>query len=244
MFVLDTHGRTTFLNPQELRSAYVELPDPSVLDSVAPAWLTEVRRFSLSARSASHVLESICGENAAMKTGFEGDIQNAVRAWFRGEKLGDGAALGGAVRHVGRAFEDLIGGVYDTLFSADGRLPKDLNDMIGLICHRLNDVAHDYEPQLLEDVAQLLRRLRNKATHEQASPNFGKIRARLSTELLLATSEYFKILHAKGLLRGNIRSFAKGSSRCAIEGQPGQKYFLAWMAMTRGGSLNAFFKQD
>jgi hypothetical protein len=107
-FILDTTKRGEFLLPADLREAYVELPDPSLLDSVAPAWLTEVRRFNVSARNAACTLVSICGASAAARVGFEGDIQNAVHSWFSGEKNRDGAALGGAVRHIGRAFEDLV----------------------------------------------------------------------------------------------------------------------------------------
>jgi hypothetical protein len=241
-FVIDTRGRVGFLDPEELKAAYVELPDPSVLDSVAPAWLTEVRRFNVSARDAARVLASICGAAAAKRSGFEGDIQNAVQSWFRGEKLADGSALGGAVMHVGRAFEDLLRGVHEALFPTSAGRAKMLNDMLGQICSRLNEIAPDYEPQLLDDVAQLLRRLRNASTHEPTSPDFGRIRARLSTELLLATSEYLRILHFKGLLEPMESTSASTSSKYTIEGRSGHTYFFGLDGDDTGRKLEGLFQ--
>ena len=85
-FILDTSLRGKFLDPEQLRLSYVELPDPSMLDTVAPAWLTEVRRFNISARNAARILANICGADAAKTIGFEGDIQNAIQSWFRGKR--------------------------------------------------------------------------------------------------------------------------------------------------------------
>lgn len=239
-FILDTPRRGVFLAPTDLRLAYIELPDPALLDSVAPAWLTEVRRFNVKAREAARSLVAICGTNTAARIGFEGDIQNAVHSWFSGEKHRDGAALGGAVRHVGRAFEDLIRGVYESL-SKNSKRPKTLNDMLDQICTRLNQVAPDYEPQLLEEVSQLLRRLRNASTHEQTSPEFGRIRARLSTELLLATSDYFRILNAKGLLKHPITTSAV-ENKCAIEGKAGERYYFGLDGDDTGKELERLFQ--
>lgn len=244
-FILETRGQRGFLSPEELRSAYVELPDPSGLDAVAPAWLTEVRRFNVKARETSRTLAAICGVDSARRIGFEGDIENAVRSWFRGEKTADGAALGGAVRHVGRAFEDLIRGVHEALFEAPGKRQKNLNDMLGQMCSRLAEIAPGYEPQLIEDVSQLLRRLRNIATHEQMSPEFGRIRARLSTELLLSTADYFRILHERGLLqpsRGT--SDAAGRNKCTIEGRHGQTYYFGIDGDDTGRELERLFQSS
>ena len=242
-FILDTPPSDQFLEPEALRSAYVELPDPSLLDSLAPAWLTEVRRFNIKAREAARHLVSICGASSAEQIGFEGDIRNAVHAWFRGEKGGDGAALGGAVRHVGRAFEDLIRGVCDALSPSNGRRAKNLNGMIGEVCSHLKNVAQDYEPQLLEEVSQLLRRLRNASTHEQTSPEFGRIRARLGTELLLATSEYLNVLNQKGYLRYPTISATEGAiSKCAIEGRLGELYFFGLDGDDTGRELERLFQ--
>jgi hypothetical protein len=238
-FILNTPSRKEFLTPTELRNAYVALPEPALLDSVAPAWLTEVRRFNVDAREAARTLVNICGANAAERSGFEGDIQNAVQSWFRGVKNADGAALGGAVRHVGRAFEDLIRGVYESLSIGSVR-PKNLNDMIQQICSHLNKVCPDYEPQLLEEVSQLLRRLRNASTHEQTSPEFGRIRARLSTELLLATSEYFRILNMEGLIKPSITTGM--TNKCNLVGRPGTQYFFGLDGDDTGRELERLFQ--
>lgn len=241
-FILDTPQREEFLTPANLRDAFVELPDPALLDSVAPAWLTEVRRFNISAREAAQTLGKISGASTATRFGFEGDIRNAVQAWFRGVKLGDGAALGGAVMHIGRAFEDLIRGIFESISVNDGR-PKTVNEMLGKVRTHLNEVAPDYEPQLLEDVSQLLRRLRNASTHEQTSPEFGRIRARLSTELLLATSEYFRILNVKGLIKPGAAVVLTGG-RCAIEGKAGDQYYFGIDGDDTGRELERLFQGE
>jgi hypothetical protein len=241
-FILETRGHRGFLGPDELRAAYVELPDPSGLDAVAPAWLTEVRRFNVKAKETSRTLAAICGVDSARRIGFEGDIENAVREWFRGEKAADGAALGGAVRHVGRAFEDLIRGVHEALFEGSKKRPKNLNDMLGQMCSRLAEIAPGYEPQLIEDVSQLLRRLRNIATHEQMSPNFGRIRARLSTELLLSTADYFRILYERGLLQPSQAIQEGESTKCTIEGRLGQIYYFGLDGDDMGRELERLFQ--
>jgi hypothetical protein len=53
---IDKSRSTEFLEPDDLLAAYVELPDPAMLDSIARAWLTEVRRFADVARDASKTL--------------------------------------------------------------------------------------------------------------------------------------------------------------------------------------------
>lgn len=223
-FTIEAARRGDFLNRTEALEAYVELPDPAVLDAVAPAWLTEVRRFSLSASDAARTLISLAGDDADASLSFEAELRNAVEAWFRGAKHDDGSALGGAVRHVGRAFEDLIGAAHAAMSGSTNR-SRPLNDALARICAHLNQTAAAYEPELLEDVAQLLRRLRNASTHERTSPDFGRIRARLSTELLLATSEYFRILNEAGLLGRPVSSLESGRE-LVIHGMAGTEYLF------------------
>ena len=63
--------RMGFFSEKQLEEAYVDFPDPALLDAVAPAWLTEVRRFSKIAREASRVLASISETGDAEISGFE-----------------------------------------------------------------------------------------------------------------------------------------------------------------------------
>jgi len=246
-FVIESAIRDRFMTEDEARKSYMELWDTSILDNIAPAWLTEVRRFNASARTAAKTMVSICGADAARRIGFESDIENAVMAWFRGAKLNDGAALGGAVRHVGRAFEDLVQGVYEVLFSqtAGGKSTKTLNEMLIAICSRLRGHAPHLEPQLLDDIANLLRRLRNASTHERTSPDFGKIRARLSTELLLATSDYLSILHRDGYLSWRIiEQGAKKEIRYDAQGDEGSTYYFGLDGDDTGKELERLFQQN
>lgn len=234
-------GRLGFLTEPQLLTAYVEFPDPSVLDAVAPEWLTEVRRFNLKARRVSELTRSIAGATDSERIGLESDIANAVHSWFRGEKVDDGAALGGAVRHVGRAFEDLVRSVLKAMLQREPKKTESLHEMLQQISSRLERVAGDYEPHLLGDVSQLLRRLRNASTHEQTSPAFGRIRARLSTELLFATAEYFRILDSQGLLQGTDVAQAAERSACAMTGVNGARYFFGIDGDDTGHRLEELF---
>ncbi len=237
-------SRPGFLSEDQLAAAYVEFPDPSLLDAVAPEWLVEVRRFNLKARSVSSLLCTIAGATTSEQTGFESDIANAVHTWFRGAKANDGAALGGAVRHVGRAFEDLVRGVFKAMLGSELDSSPSLHDMLLQISSQLQETAGEYEPHLLSDVAQLLRRLRNASTHEQTSPEFGRIRARLSTELLFATAEYFRILDSRGLLQATDIDYTAQKRTCAMEGVPGKRYFFGVDGDDTGHALEQLFHRS
>ena len=240
-FILKTSTAKGFLDRDALAEAYVELPDPSILDSVAPAWLTEVRRFNINARRASEIMSNICGASSERKICFEDDIHNAIRSWFSGEKNNSGSELGGAVRYIGRAFEDIMHGANELIYTNAEHKSQNLYKMISRICAHLNEVAPQYEPNLLEDVAQLLRKLRNVSTHEPTSPEFGRIRARLSTELLLATSEYISILNSYGYLKKSIQEVPQ---QCKIEGEQGEEYFFGLDGDDTGRELEGLFQSN
>ncbi len=247
-FILDTEGKRGFLSHDELRSAYTELPDPLGLDALAQAWLTEVRRFKIKVKETSQTFTKICGIDSAKKNGFKGDIENAINSWFHGERTLDGAALGGAVRYVGRAFEDLVRGVQNELFTGTLTQTKKSDDrlyqMLNQICSRLFETAPDYEPKLIEDVSQLLRRLRNDATHEQISFELGRIKARLSTELLFSTSDYFRILFDDGLIKPLSTTIKPERQKCKINGQSGLKYYFGLDGDDTGRELERLFQLD
>jgi hypothetical protein len=163
-----------------------------------------------------------------------------VRALFNGAKCGDGAALGGAIRHIGRAFEELIRGIYETTTSKNKR-QKNLSDMISQVCTYLAETAPEYEPHLLRDISEFLRRLRNASTHEQTSPELGHIEARLSMELFLATAEYFRVLHSKGFINQIDNSQSK-EQKCSIKGTPGETYFFGLDGDDTGRELERLFQ--
>jgi len=234
-----------FLSPEQLREAYFELPDPSLLDSIAPSWLTEVRRFNIKARTVSQILNSIRETDFAENGGLEGDIENAIHALFVGEKRNNGASLGGAVRYIGRAYEDFMRSVFYVIREDNSKKEINLNSIILYISSKLEELAPEYEPNLIYDIAQLLRGLRNASTHEQTSPEFGRIRARLGIELLLATSEYFKILHEKGKLKGDAKISNRNSHKNYTQiGTLGNKYFFGIDGDDTGFSLESLFQSN
>jgi len=237
-----TNDSGRFFTEDEIRSAYVELPDPVLLDSIAPTWLTEVRRFSIAAKDAAETLKTICGPGLVDLQTFEADITNAVTSWFVGEKRADASALGSAVRHVGRAFEDLIRGVYSIVAGGTVTGSKTVNAMLLEVSALLSVVAADYEPQLLREIADFLQQLRNKSTHEPASRDFGRIRARISTELLLATVQYFKILNAEGLLHRQLTPAVQTNQKYALGGRPGETYYFGLDGDDTGRELERLFQ--
>lgn len=246
-FILEVESgqQERFLSPADLRLVYHELPDPSVLDSVGAAWLTEMRRFKPNIVRAADTLSAIRGTKKVEQIGFEQDAQSAVASWFRGAKHGNVAALSGAVRHVGRAFEELIVSVYEAVTRDTGR-SKRLHQMLAEISLHLNGTAPTYEPQLLDDVSDLLRRWRNSAVHDPpSSVAFGKIRARISTELLLASTEYLAVLHEKGLLApdGGTQTPALHYSY-TTDAKDGETYYFGLDGDDTGRELERMFQEN
>jgi hypothetical protein len=243
-FILESQGKRGFMNSDELKSAYIELPDPIGLDAVAQAWLTEVRRYKIKAKEASEILTKICGNDLINRNGFEGDIENAVFAWFRGVKAIDSAALGGAIRYVGRAFEDLIRNIHSMLFQENNskQINISLKDMLDNICSRLSETASNYEPQLIENISQLLRFLRNEATHEHSSVDFGRIRAQLSTELLFSTVDYFQILYDSEFIKPLQKGGNNDLKKIKINGQNGEVYYFGLDGDDTGRELERLFQ--
>ena len=167
--------------------------------------------------------------------------------------MADGAALGGAVRFVGRAFEDLVRAVFektqlDHRARPGPRLPS-VEKMLTAISAHLQRTASEYEPALLDEVGQLLRRLRNTSTHQTTSADFGRIRARLSTELLLATAKYFEILNSRELLKpqsdfGNSVEDVTSVRSVALEGRLGTRYFFGIDGDDTGRHLEDLFQRS
>jgi hypothetical protein len=148
--------------------------------------------------------------------------------------------------HVGRAFEDLVRGAYDSIMGRGSS--GGVSVTLALLCSRLIEIAPDYDPRLLEEVSDLLRRLRNVSTRERPSLDFAKIRARLSTELLFATANYFSVLNKNGLIVApSSEAIAKRDltiKGTAIRGEPGQLYFFGLDGDDTGRELEQLFQQS
>lgn len=232
-----------FAGPDLLRDSYVALPDPSSLDKVAPAWLTEVRRFSVNARRVAQIFAAIGGSRTADRVGFQGDIENAIQAWFRGSRQDDGPALGAAVMHVGRAYEDLVRVVYRAVFPDSAAHPPDVSPAMDQLLKHLREVAPEYGAHILAGMSGVLRDLRNASTHEQVLPELGRVRARIATELFLAIADIFSILHGNGVLSPlHTGNAAKQAKRCIIEGRRGETYFFGLDGDDTGRRLERLFQ--
>jgi hypothetical protein len=222
-----------FASPEILQQTYFELHNPSPLDDVGYAWLTDVRRFVFEAAKVSGLTGD--GEEAAA---FTGEMKHAVRNWFYGERNSDGAALGGAVQSLGHAFEQLIHAVCSKHLKISKA--RKMHETLLRLTEHLRKSAPAYEPALLASISDLLRTLRNASTHETSSHEFGRIRARLATELLLATTEYFRILQADDKL-GPCEPVVRP---VRIGGVPGRKYYFGLDGDDTGRSLEALFQRD
>jgi hypothetical protein len=96
----------------------------------------------------------------------------------------------------------------------------------------------------LVDIANLLRQLRNASTHESTSADFGRIRARLSTELLFAAAEYFKVLHSHALLDASppISAPPIATAKYTVQGTPGREYYFGLDGDDTGRQLEELFQ--
>lgn len=245
-FILEISMKKGFMSYDELKSAYIELPDPIGLDTVAKAWLTDVRRYKNKAKEVSEILTMICGTDSINQNELEGDIKNAVSTWFSGLKEADSAALGGSVRYVGRAFEDIIRNIYSMLDDEANKNAKNINlkNMLDHICTKLYKNASVNEPELIENISQFLRFLRNEATHAQLSFDFGCIRARLSTELLFSTVDYFKIIYESKSIMPLQKINVSGRQKIKINGQEGHEYYYGVDGDDTGRELERLFQID
>lgn len=242
--LVDAQYQRNYWPPEQLRKAYVPLPDPSLLDSLAPAWLTEIRRFNVKSERAAETFNRLSGDpDGRQHIGFRDDIRNAIDAWFKGEADDDSAALDGAVRYIGMAFESMIRTTYSSLFHERSARHKTTHDMLAQIRDHLAGLTTEYDPELLEDASQLLKRLRNASSHERHASEFARVRARLATELLLAVTELFGILHQRGLLSPNARkALGTNTTPCGIEGRPGDTYFFGFDGDDTGRELERLFQ--
>jgi minimal CRISPR polymerase-like protein len=248
-FLLDSsavrEGKATseFWPSDLLERAYLELPDPALLDSVALSWLTDIRRFKAKAEEIADGVLELSNNFYPQRDGFISDVSHAVSSWLRGEKTNDGAALGGSVRYVGRAFEELIRTVYREIF-ANTKPTVSQSNMIREILASLETAAGDFEPDLLQDMAHLLRRLRNASTHKQMAHDFGKVMARLSIELFAACASYFSILHSRKLLSSPELGFQPAVKRVLTEGLPGRVYYFGLDGDDTGRQLEYLFQSS
>lgn len=238
-----------FWTEAEVREAYFELPDPTVLDLIAPTWLTEVRRFTHRATETADRLGQFMGDSFH-PTIFRDQVEQAIKQWFEGESRRDGAALGSSVHAIGVAFEDLIRRIEALLCGVSAKADNiSLAARIQRINREILFRVGDLEPNLIFQITDLLRTLRNASAHEATSPKFGSIRARLSVELLLATTDCLEILWSDKRL-SNSGALTIGSefqnemTSVDTEGRPGETYYFGLDGDDTGRELETLFSGE
>lgn len=246
-FILDgwhfpEEQRRDYWNPEQLQAAYVALPEPALLDQIAPAWLTDIRRFNRKAERAAETFDKLNRERSPNRQAtFQQDIRHAINDWLTGEKEPDVSSLDGAVRYIGIAFEAVVRAVYAALYPGRSVRGKPTQEMLALIRMHLMGAVSDFDPMMLEDASQLLRRMRNDCSHEHDSGEFARVRARLATALLLEVTEMFDVLHERGLLAPTVRPGAE-TSPCGLNGRPGELYYFGLDGDDTGRELERLFQ--
>jgi hypothetical protein len=179
--------RQLFLSPEELQDAYVPLPDPLLLDQLALAWRTEVRRYGRLADDLQDGVAQLEGKLAIGPSPHLASLLlDAVDHWLL--KTGDSSALLEAVRESGQVFEALVNHILSRAPAASRRM-QSLKAKIDLLLGGwVGDLA-ERDRRFFLRLAHTLREYYNEAKHE---PPLGliseNVRARLAVEMLLAVS--------------------------------------------------------
>src|SRR5205807_10578847 len=113
-------------------------------------------------------------------------------SYFAGLQLEDPALFGGAIRDAGRAVESLMAEVV-TPRQGGGRAPT-LQRVILDLETKVKALRNQEDAKKLRQTADLLREIRNQATHQGTSLDFGKISARLSLDLLFAVLDFCEVV--------------------------------------------------
>jgi hypothetical protein len=187
-------GTPGFLVRTEALQTYVALSRASAFDGLARTWLTEVKRFSVRAGEAMQQFKSITQTSPSDAQGFKRDLRGAAVSYFTGLQLEDPALLGGAIRDVGRALESLM--VEVTTVNQCGNRAPELHRMIANLEGMVKSLRNEEDAKKLRQTADLLREIRNQATHHITSLDFGKISARLALDLLFAVLDFCEVVFA------------------------------------------------
>jgi minimal CRISPR polymerase-like protein len=189
-----------FLPPEDLIPAYVELPDSSRLDSLAAAWLTEVRRFSNRANAAAASFAGIAELPPKEARFFETLVRSAFRNWLRADRSKNEAELVGSLIGFGKAFEELMKRLY-TRLAPDRSQRKPLAEKITTVTQLIQLENPQWDPRVFNNLTSILRELRNYGAHEQltSGAHIESVRARMAVEIFLCFLDYLDVLCQEGL---------------------------------------------
>lgn len=235
----------------ELRKGYVGLPAPARLDLVAPVWLTEIRRFQDKAVAASESFRRISGSpDDGQHLAFREAIVHAIDALFKGEEASQRkhsaqyiASLDGAIRYLGNAFETLVNVAHQRLKLPGGNR-KALNVRLSELREHLAKIDAGHDAMVFRETTDLLRELRNAATHASQSRAIALLRARLATELLFLVTELFDTLSANGSLSPLPTGEVDAPATYRLEGTPGQCLIFGLDGDDTGRMLEQMFQDD
>jgi len=157
-----------FAAPKDLRNAYVSLPDPTELDLLAPAWLSEIIRYRALVGQMKRTLTAVTGGVAMGIDDFGGEAMQAVKLMLEGERNQNAVELANSVWETGKAHETLTNILCVTL-GFDPQKYDDVHQRIEEIQSRLRKNCLDpdgFYSKLAFDV----KKARNKVTHESPDP--------------------------------------------------------------------------
>ena len=232
-------GTPGFLTRAEALQTYVALSPASAFDGLARTWLTEVRRFSVRAAEAMQQFKSITRTSPSYAQGFKRDLRGAAVSYFSGLQLEDSALFGGAIRDVGRALELLMTEVV-TPKQHGSRAPA-LHRMIADLEGLVANLRNQEDAKKLRQTADLLREIRNQATHQETSLDFGKISARLALDLLFAVLDFCEVVFAPDAGRLGRDRFDLG---VVSSGNPGTQYYFGVDGDDTGTELESLLQSN
>ena len=203
-FVLDVTRLpkgAVFLSKAALADLYVQAPDPTVLDELAPVWHTEIRRYRLLIHRLGRQLSEMGGGRTAEVLTFEQEASTAIKNLFDGERNNKATDLAVATRGAGVAFEvfiRLLSEILELDSGPDKRLVKEIDRVTTALASYSEKSA-----SLFLKLSTILREARNEATHPGGVLPFPfqRIKARMSFELLSLLVEHTSAVHLDGKLK-------------------------------------------
>jgi len=228
-----------FLARAEVLQTYVALSRTSAFDGLARTWLTEVRRFSLRAGHAKQQFQSITRASPSDAEVFKRDLRGAAVSYFTGLQLEDPAFLRGSISGVGRAFESLMAEVTGANHRG-GRTPT-LDLMIKDLKGVVTNLRDQEDAEKLRRTADLLREIRNQATHRPTPLDFGRISARLAMDLLFAVLDFCEVVFVPDAGRTGYDHFDLG---VVSVGSPGVQYYFGVDGDDTGTELESLFQSN
>ncbi len=188
-----------FYGPEVLSEAYVPFPDIKILDDMAAAAVTEIRRYQHITSRPVRLLSRDRMSPAAQEV-FSRRFFRAFTLLVQGQQKHDVAELSEAASSFGKTFELLVGELHSDCASTKDWPAKrlSLSRRIAEIDRLVRTASNNARPNIFSQITDPLLIQRNFAAHEETSGlGVARVRARLCGELLLCLVEYLDSLEVE-----------------------------------------------